>query len=132
MPAKYSNLPIMLRAERDHMLEIMSGPGYVRPTISGLRLPIDWHIGECEYLTDDSDEVIRSASERLTFVHRVDHTPEVDNWGLEELDFTVRHIEKLSGFQQAILGKMRLWAEYESQKEYKDLEPLPRLEEMWS
>jgi hypothetical protein len=121
----------MIRAEQETIREAMSSPGYIRPTIPGLRLATHADIGESQYVTDDSAEVIRIASERLTYCHRIDHSPVVDDWALEELDFAVRHIERLGPYHVQALGKMRLWAEYEELKEYEDIEPLPRLEEMW-
>lgn len=87
----------------------MTGPGFIRPTEKGLRLPVEADIGECQYVKHDTDEVVRSASERLTYAHRVDNSPLIDDWAVEELDFHVRHVEKLSGFQVQALSRIKRW-----------------------
>jgi len=91
------------------MLDVLSSPGFIRPTITGLRSPTNEHIGECACLTDDSDEVIRIASERLTYVHRLDHTPGVHDWAIEELEFALNHLDTAGKFQEYATKKVNAW-----------------------
>jgi len=99
----------MVKAERANILEQLSSPGFVRPTIKGLKYPVDQHIGESEYVTDDSDEFIRIASERLTYVHRLDHTPEVVDWATTELEFALEHLDTAGKFQEYATKRVNAW-----------------------
>ena len=93
--------------ERVRQAEMAVGPGYVTPS-PAMWLSSDVYVGDSQYIHQD-ESVIRDALKRLTYVHRVDHTPEVDDWAITELLFRVDHIEELSGQQTAAIHRVNAW-----------------------
>lgn len=68
----------------------------------------DIHVADCAFVHQD-ESVIRDALKRLTYVHRVDHTPGVDDWAVEELLFRLDHIEEFSKGQDHAIHKVNAW-----------------------
>jgi hypothetical protein len=90
-------------------MEELRAPGFVRPTAAGLRFEVRDYIGECQFVYQD-ESIIQDALKRLTYVHRIDHTPEVDDWAVEELLFRLDHLEESSNKgQEHAIHRINAW-----------------------
>jgi hypothetical protein len=92
---------------REAMIAQKQGVNLVRASPAAF-LSKDIHVADCAFIHQD-ESVIQDALKRLTYVHRVDHTPEVDDWAVEELLFRLDHIEELSGQQITAIHRMNAW-----------------------
>ena len=93
--------------ERTRQAQMAIGPGYVSPS-PAMWLSHEIEVGDSQYVKQDQS-VIRDALKRLTYVHRVDHTPEVDDWAFTELLFRLDNIEDLSAQQAAAIHRVNAW-----------------------
>lgn len=92
---------------REAQLAMGGAVGFIRASPAAFLLA-ETHVGECAFIQQD-ESVVQDALKRLTYVHRVDHTPEVDDWAMEELMFSLDHIDELSGYQATAIHKMNNW-----------------------
>lgn len=108
----------------------LQSPGSIRPSQAVWR-DLYAAIGDSEFVEQD-ESIIRDATKRLTFVHRVDHQSGSrvnEDPFFAALDFALDHLPQAAVRQ---LPKAKLWAQYYIYRQQHPLPPpTPRLEEMW-
>lgn len=105
------NHAAMIRGQVEWALEQISFTGPIRPTFKGIRLGLHADIGEHQYVEYEVESIIRRASENLTYAHRVDHSPPVKSWAIEELEFKLNHLEELGRSQTEAIHRIEKWIE---------------------
>jgi hypothetical protein len=87
------------------MKEELAKPGTIRPAGSALRMDVRAHIEDFAYVEQD-DSIIQDALQRLTYAHRLDHTPKVECWAFEELELSLSRFGS-TRFERAVIARVQ-------------------------